>query len=189
MYFLIGLFIFTALVIGVNFCFLLIGGTPFQKGEEFAPVKMGRQTYTVERFAVAVSTSAFGVSWLLAWVYFLSAGWESFNNQLSSLLFHVVLQLVAALALLVAGIGLFRQWKSSKYLFMTAMGVLLGSVVIAIAVYGPQGHGDPIFMYLFSAWTFVVGGFLTVATYLLDKLTHQWEGEKTTQASIKPLST
>lgn len=72
MYFLIGLFIFTVAVIGMNFCFLLIGGTPFHKGEEFAPVKLGKKTYTVERFAVAVSTSVFGASWLVAWFYFFS---------------------------------------------------------------------------------------------------------------------
>lgn len=175
MYFLIGLFIFTVAVIGMNFCFLLIGGTPFHKGEEFAPVKLGKKTYTVERFAVAVSTSVFGASWLVAWFYFLFTGWDSFVSQFDSLIFHVVLQLIASLALIFAGVGLFKKWKRRKGIFLIGMAALFVSVIIAMVVYGARGHGEPIFMYLLGAWTLVVGGFLTVATYLLDRLLHEWD--------------
>lgn len=66
MYFLIELLIFNMLVLGANFCFLLVEGKPFHKGKEFAPVHAGRRTYTAERFAVGVSTSVIGVSWLAA---------------------------------------------------------------------------------------------------------------------------
>ncbi len=168
MYFLIGLFIFMTLVIGANFCFLLIGGTPFHKGSEFEPVKMIKRKYTVERFAVGVSTFVFGISWLAAWVYFLMTGWNSFTSQVGSLIFHVVLQLVAAIALTISGVGIFLQWKRSSGIFLTSMAILLFSIGIAIFVYGPHGHGDPLFMYLFGAWTLVIGGFLTTGTYLLN---------------------
>jgi hypothetical protein len=159
----------------MNFCFLLIGGTPFHKGAEGASVTVGKRAYTVERFVVAVSTSVFGIVWLAAWIYFLVSGWNSFIAQFSSLIVHVVLQLVVALALVIAGLGIFRQWKRSKGVFLISMVLLVGSVGLAIVVYGPRGHGDPIFMYLFGVWTFVVGGFLTTATYLLDRLLQDWD--------------
>lgn len=170
MYFLTGLLIFTILIIGSNFCFLLIGGTPFDEGPEFAPVKVGKRTYSVQKFAVAVSTSVFGVSWLLAWVYFLIAGWTSFALQFNSLLLHVGLQLVAGIALVISGVSIFRQWKRSKGLFLTSMAILVGSTGTAIIVYGPRGHGEPMFMYLIGIWTLVMGGYLTTAVYILDRL-------------------
>lgn len=183
MYFVIGLLIFTILVIGANFCFLLIGGTPFHKGAEFAPIKMGTRTYTVEKFAVAVSTSGFGVAWLLAWIYFLITGWSSFSAQLSSLILHVVLQLAASIALIISGVGTFRQWKRSKGLFLTSMATLVGSTGLALLVYGPRGHGEPILMYLIGIWTLVVGGFLTTAVYLLDRLINDWDEGRTRDSS------
>lgn len=175
MYFLIGLFIFMVAIIGMNFCFLLIGGTPFHKGEEFAPVKMGKRTYTVERFAVGVSTSVFGVSWLAAWLYFLFTGWDSFVAQFDSLILHVALQFIASIGLIVSGVGIFRQWKRSERIFFTGMITLLVSVGIMFAIYGPRGHGDRTIMYLLGMWTLVVGGFLTTATYLLDRLVNDWD--------------
>jgi hypothetical protein len=170
MYFVIGLIIFMMMMFGINFCFVLIGGTPFHKGEEFAPVTKGKRTYTVQRFAVAVLTSTFGAVWLAAWVYFIVTGWDSFVPQFNSLLLHVVLQFVASITLIVAGIATFKQWKRSKGLFLSSMGILVGSVVIAISMYGPRGHGEPLFMYLLGAWTLIMGGFLTTAIYLLDRL-------------------
>lgn len=170
MYFLMVLFIITVGVIGMNFCFLLIGGTPFHKGEEFAPVKMGRRTYTVERFAVGVSTSVFGVTWLLAWIYFMITGWDSFIAQIGPLFFHISMQLIASIALTISGVAIFRQWKNTNALFFGGMMVLFVSVASAILVYGPRGHGEPMFMYLLGMWTLVVGGFLTTAAYLLDRL-------------------
>jgi hypothetical protein len=170
MYFLIGLIIFNVLVLGANFCFLLIGGTPWHKGDEFSPVHMGKRTFTVERFAVGVSTSVFGISWLFAWAYFLIVGWDSFMAQFNSLFLHVALQFVASAGLMLAGVSIFRQWERSKGIFLTSMGLLVGSIVLAIAVYGPQGHGSQMFMYLIGAWTLVVGGYFTTAVYLLDRL-------------------
>jgi hypothetical protein len=175
MYFLIGLFIITVAVIGMNFCFLLIGGAPFHKGEEFAPVKMGKRSFTVERFAVAVSTGVFGAGWLVAWFYFLFTGWDSFIAQVDSLIFHVVLQFVSSIVLIIASVGLFRQWRMCKGIFLIGMATLFVSVGTAIFIYGPRGHGEPVFMYLIGAWTLVVGGFLTTATYLLDRLLHDWD--------------
>lgn len=172
MYFLIALFIFTTLIIGANFCFLLIGGTPFSKGQEGENIKMAKRTYTVERFAVGVSTGAFGLSWLIAWLYFLISGWDSFMANYGILISHVALQLFAAIGLMVAGIGIFRQWKRIKGIFLTSMGILVVSVSIAVIGYGPIGHGEPMFMYMLGIWTLVIGGFFTTAVHLLDRLMH-----------------
>jgi len=173
MYFLIGLLIFTTLVIGLNFCFLLIGGTPFHKGKEFAPVRMGGRTFTVERFAVGVSTSVFGVSWLVAWTYFLLTQWGSFVAQFQVLALHVGLQFAAGVGLLFAGIAIFKQWKKSNQVFFVSMAILVGSILVALGLHGPTGHGDPVFMYLFAAWTLVVGGIFTMAVFLLDQMLHK----------------
>lgn len=170
MYFVFGLIIFMMLVFGINFCFVLIGGTPFHKGQEFEPVTKGKRTYTVQRFAVAVLTSTFGAVWLAAWLYFIVTGWDSFVPHFNSLLLHVALQFVASIALIVAGFATFRQWKRSTDLFLSSMGILVGSILIAIAMYGPRGHGEPLFMYLLGAWTLIMGGFLTTAIFLLDRL-------------------
>ena len=175
MYFLIGLFILTTLILGINFCFLLVGGTPFDKGEESAPVMIGHRKYSVGRFAVGVSTSVFGASWLVAWSYFLLTGWDSFVAQFADLITHVVLQFLSSLGLLVAGIGIFKQWKRSKGIFLISMATMMASIGVSIVVYGPRGHGDPIFMYLLGAWTVVVGGFFTVIVYFIDRLKNEFD--------------
>jgi hypothetical protein len=167
--FMVGLLILNVLVLGANFCFLLIGGTPWQKGEEFAPIHFGKRTYTVERFAVGVSTSVFGASWLIIWFYFLIVGWDSFMAQFSSLVFHVGLQLIASIGLIAAGIAIFKQSKRNKGIFLMSMGTLVISILYAIFMYGPRGHGQPEFMYVVGALTLVVGGFLTTGIYFLDR--------------------
>lgn len=175
MYFLIGLLIFNMLVLGANFCFLLIGGTPFHKGPEFAPVHLGRKSYTVERFTVAVSVSVLGVSWLAAWTYFMIVRWDSFIIQFDALLLHVALQLLSAVGLITAGVAIFRKWRRFRGIFLTSISVLVGSIGIALVIYGPRGHGDPIFMYLFGMWTLVIGGVFTTAVYFFDRLVHDWD--------------
>ncbi|PIS10780.1 MAG: hypothetical protein COT73_07645 [Bdellovibrio sp. CG10_big_fil_rev_8_21_14_0_10_47_8] len=173
MYFFIGLFIFMALVLGMNFCFLLIGGVPFHKGAEFSPVRVGQRTYTVERFAVGVSTSVFGIGWLASWFYFLISKWSSFMVQFDTLILHVSLQFIASVGLILSGVAIFKQWKRRNGIFLTSMIILFGSIGVAILVYGPRGHGESIFMYLLGMWTLVIGGFLTAGTYLLDRLIHK----------------
>lgn len=175
MNFLIGLIIFNVLVLGANFCFLLIGGTPWHKGEESASVHLGKRTFTVERFSIGVTTSVLGISWLAAWVYFMIVGWDSFLTKFDTLIFHVALQFLASIGLIISGVATFRQWKLSKGIFLSSMGLLTGSIFIAIAIYGPRGHGNPVFMYLIGAWTLIVGGYLTTATYLLGRLVHKYD--------------
>ncbi|MGE4133853.1 MAG: hypothetical protein AB7F86_19610 [Bdellovibrionales bacterium] len=173
MYFLIGLMIVTVLIIGANFCILLSGGIPFRGTAEFAPVKIGSRSYSVERFVMGTSTSVFGISWLVAWAYFLSVGWSSFTSNMGFLFWHVILQFLAASGLLVAGIGIFKQWRRSTGLFLGSMGLLVFSVGVAIVIYGPVGHGEPVFMYLFGIWTFVVGGIFTTAVLIFDRLANE----------------
>lgn len=170
MYFLMGLMIVTMLVVGANFCVLLIGGHPFRQAKESAPIGIGNKSYSVERFAIGVSTSVFGISWIVAWAYFLSTGWSAFSSNFGFLFWHVLLQFLAALGLLLSGIGIFKKWKRSTGLFLGSMGLLVFSVGVAIAIYGPSGHGEPVFMYLFGMWTMVVGGVFTTAVLLLEKL-------------------
>lgn len=156
---------------GLNFCFLLIGGTPFQKSkEEFPTITAGKRKFSVERFTVGVATIAFGFGLTVAWIYFMILGWDSFITQASILLPHVLTQLFAGIALFTAGLGIFRQWRRSNGIFWTAMGLLLLSLVLAFLLYGPRGHGEPTFMYLFGAWIFVIGGFFTTAVFLLDRI-------------------
>lgn len=175
MTFLYGLLIFNMLVLGANFCFLLIGGYPFRRGKEHAPVHFGHKTFSVELFAVGISVSVLGLSWLVAWVYFLVQGWDSFVAQFNFLLLHVVLQFLSAVALMVAGIAIFRKWRRFKGIFLTSMATLIGSIFLALLVYGPTGHGESVFMYLFGVWTLVVGGVFTTAVYFLDRLLHDWD--------------
>lgn len=175
MNFFLGLILFNVIILGLNFCFLLIGGIPFRRGAESSPVHWGNRTFNVERFSVGVTTSVLGFSWLLAWFYFLLVGWESFMAQFQSLIVHVTLQLAAALGLVIAGVGIFWQWKHYNRVFLASMGVFMGSTVWAILVFGPQGHGSPLFMTLLTALTFAVGGFLTTATYLLDRVVHEFD--------------
>ncbi len=175
MEFLIVLLILNAIILGANFSFFLVGGLPFQKDRERAPLHMGKKRYSVERLAVGISTSTLGVSWLVAWVYFMMSRWDSFVIQFDTLLLHVSLQLLAALILILAGIALFGKWKRSRGIFLTSMALLMGSIVLAIAIYGPRGHGSPLFMYLFGMSTLVVGVMFTTAAYLLGRLLHDWD--------------
>lgn len=169
MYFLIALFFLSTLIIGANFCVLLIGGLPFRGGKEFAPLKIGDRIYSVERLSVGVSTIVFGVSWLIAWFGFIAISWDSFILQFSTVIFHVVLQLAASLGLIIAGVGIFKQWQNSKGLFLLSMVTMVGSIGVAILLHGPSGHGEPNLMYLFGIWTIVVGGVFTVIIYFIDR--------------------
>lgn len=175
MYVLIGIIILTMAALGINFCFLMVGGPPWHKGEEHEPVKIGNRTYSIERFSVGVSVSVLGLGWLGVWLYFMITGWDSFTAQLSGLLFHVLLNLAVALSLIFAGIATFRQWKRHKGVLLASLALLMGSILLSIAVYGARGHGTPIFMWLFAAWTFVVGGIFTLATYVMGRLFHYYD--------------
>lgn len=116
-----------------------------------------------------------GISWLSTWIYFMIDRWGSFVAQWESLLLHVVLQLFSSLGLIVAGFAIFKQWKSFRTFFLASIVLLVGSIGVSIAVYGPRGHGEPIFMYLFGLWTLVIGGVFTTAVYFLDQLIHDWD--------------
>lgn len=174
---LIGLMIVNVLVLGGNFCLLLVGGLPSKSKKEFSPVKMGSRTYSVERFAVGISTSTLGLTWLVAWIYFMTTRWDQFMAQAGALWPHVTLQLFASLGLIVAGYAIFKQWRRYKGIFLTSMGLLVGSLIIAMSMYGPQGHGSMTFMFLLGAWTLVIGGVFTTATFLLDRLVHELDEE------------
>ncbi len=177
MSFLIGLLIFNMIVLGANFCFLLIGGPPLRKSAEHAPLRVGNKTYSVEMFAVGVSVSALGGSWLIAWLYFLITGWSSFLAQASSLYLHVLAQLIASLTMILSGVAIFKKWRRFKGIFLISIAVLVASIGLAIVVYGPRGHGEPLFMYLFGAWTFIAGGLLTTAVYFFDRVINEWSEE------------
>ena len=183
MYFLIGLLIFNMLVFGINFCFLIIGGTPFKtKGESLEQddelIHAGNKTYTAQRFSVGVSILVLGFSWFVAWLYFLITGWESFLANMSSLMPHVLLHLISSALLVIAGIAVFKKWKRNKGIMLFSVGVLLFNIIISITIYGPEGHGNALFMYLFAMWTFIVGGVFTTGTYFLDRLVHEAEKKK-----------
>ncbi len=183
---LIGIIIFNTLVLGINFCFLLVGGPPWHKGPEFEPVKMGKRTYSVERFTVGVSISVLGASWLAAWVYFMIASEQSLAVLLSNHFLHIFLQLVASISMITAGIGIFRQWNRNKGIFLMSMGIFVGSTLFAIFLYGPVGHNtSPMFMYLLAIWTLVFGGIFTTATYLLGRLIHNYDERLTDTERIK----
>ena len=176
--FLFSLLVIISLILAANFCFLLIGRPFWQKGGEFKPIKLGQKSFTSEKFAVGVSTGVIGLGWLVAWFYFMFIQGESFVNHFRSLWFHVLLQLVASVALIVASVAIFLKWPNRKKLFFVAMGTLVASIFIALVTYGPRGHGEPIFMYLIGVWTLVVGVAFTAGVYFFDYLVHEYEDEK-----------
>jgi len=175
MKFIIGLFIFNALVLGLNFAILLTGGIPRNKGEKFDRIMIGKKIYTVERFAVGVSTSVLGTSLLLAWIYFMLIGRQSFIAQFNQLIIHVTLQLITSLSMIVAGVGIFAQWRRNKGIFLASTALLSISMIEAIVYYGPRGHGNPMVMYMIGMLTLVVGGGYTMAAYLLGRLIHNYD--------------
>ena len=170
MAFLIGVMLFMILVVGLDFSVLLIGGIPFKSGAEFDRIHIGRRAYTVPRFVMGVSTTALGLCWLVVWGYFLIRGWDSFTFQFNFLIYHVLLQLFVSVLLLLSGIAIFRKWPRRIGLFLTTMGVLLVSVVMALRVYGPTGHGSPFFMYVFGVWSLAIAALLGAAAFLFEKL-------------------
>jgi hypothetical protein len=173
----VGVMIFNMLVLGMNFCFLLVGGTPWHKGPEFEPVKLGKRTYTIERFTVGVSVTTLGISWFIAWFYFVLSSDKSISVLLSSHFLHISLQFATSIIMIVAGIGIFKQWSKNKGIFLTSMSLFVGSTLFSLFNYGFVGHGNitPVFMYLLTIWTLVFGGFLTMAVYLLGRMIHDWD--------------
>ena len=177
MNFLMGLLIFTTSIIILSFCFLLIGGVPWRKkGHDFDPILVGSKNVTIEGFSVAFSTIVIGTSWLLAWIYFMYNGWTRFLSRVDILLFlHVAFQLISALAMIIAGFGIFREWKRHKGFFVVSMGLLLFSNFYAFALYGPVGHGNNVVMYAIGIWVLIFGGLYTSATFLIGRFIHYYD--------------
>ena len=169
MNFLVGLLIFNMLVLGLNFCFLLIGGISDRTNEEFPHVILKSRDFTVEKFSLGVLTATLGLSWLAAWLYFIITGWESFLEEVLMLSWHVGLQFVVGVSLTLSGVGVFLQWKRSSALLITSTVLLVLGTVLPLIIFGPSGHGGPTFMYLFSIWTLVIGGFFALAIFILDR--------------------
>jgi hypothetical protein len=66
--------------------------------------------------------------------------------------------------------------------------MLFASVGIAITIYGSSGHDEPILTYLLGIGTLVVGGFPTVAAYLLNGLVDECDEQlPKNQIPKKPL--
>jgi hypothetical protein len=184
MNFVVGLIIFNMLVLGINFCFLLIGG-PWQKGENFQNVKVAKKVYTIERFTVGVSISILGLSYLVVWLYFMFAAAESFSFLLNRHFVHILLQLIASLTMIIAGVGIFRQWRRNKAIFLTSVTILMLSTIFALSFYGPSGHAVPSeLMVAFSLWVFIFGGILTTATYFLGRLIHNYDERLETEDKV-----
>ena len=179
---LFGLFIIMALILGANFCFLLIGDNPFQKNHKIDTQKIVRLSYSVEKFTVGITTIVFGLSSLALWVYFLIVGRESFYTQNSLLISHIGLQFISVIVLIFSGIGIMRNWKKSKAVFLISMAVLFMSIGISVYIFGPSEQSEPLFMYLLSLLILVIGGFLTLGTYFFDKFIYGYY-QKTRQAT------
>lgn len=70
---------------------------------------------------------------------------------------HLVAEVVTALALVVAGVGLFRDWQWSRRLYPVALGMLLYTVINSAGYYADLGETGMVGMFTL----------LTVATSLL----------------------
>ncbi len=185
MYFLMGLFALTVLIIGINYCVLLIGGVPFQSGAEFKNIKFGHKTYTVERLTVIVSSFIFGLSGFFVWTHFLFTKWDSIFYIDRSLILLIALHYVASIALVTSSIGLTLQWRIRTKMFWISMGALLTSclgLILALSCHGERC--EPMFLYLFSASALVIGGFLATVTYLLDGWLHIWDERLTAKRRL-----
>lgn len=170
MSFFIVLFIFLAVLLGANFCILLAGGIPFKKGVDFKILKFGKRYYSDEMFAIGVSIFVFGAGWLSTLIYLLATGWDAMANHLDSIIVHVVLQFASAVALVISGVAIFAKWKRRKELFLTSAVILFGSLAISLFAVGPKGNDDATFLYHFGLLSFVAAGFLSVGTFLLDRV-------------------
>lgn len=170
-----GLLFVNMFVLGASFCFFLIGGLPFRKSAEHAPIRVGENRYSVEMLILAISICAFGFSWFLAWTYFLIERWPYFYEQQGYIVAHLILQFATATGLLVAGYGIFRKWKHFKGIFLISVAILLASLGYSIIIFGPQGYGGPLATYFFAIWFIAIGGAFVTALYLFDRMLNVWD--------------
>lgn len=107
--------------------------------EEYSSQAITRSYSRAQLFAGSF-TVLIGLIMLAAWIYFLAQGRESFLRDFTYLVAHVVLELVSAVALIVAGAYmLLGRWRAPA-LLMTAYTLLVFTQVFSLLVYGVRGH-------------------------------------------------
>ncbi len=166
MEFYLGLFILSMTFLGMNFCFVLVGGLPWHKGEEFEPVKIGKKSFTVEMFAVGTSIFVLGATGMAAWLHMGFFEGKEFLTVFYEYPLYMSLQFMTAVAMMSAGVGIFRQCKRYKGIFLTSIGILMFGMFVAFL---SGGHRPPAPMMLVAICTLIVGTFFTTVLYTIGR--------------------
>ncbi len=94
------------------------------------------------------------------WIFFLAAGQvPEFETEPVAITFHLTAELLTAVVLIAAGVGLLRQARHAKAVYLAALG-MLSYTVINSAGYFTQ-NGDWLFVVMFGVLLV-----LTVASFL-----------------------
>lgn len=169
MYFLVSLIVISVFLFGAVFAVSFVGGPPWSKSRELSPVKVSGHFLPIEVVSIGLTLLILGTVWTTAWFYFLFSGWSSFLYQSPGIIVHAGVQLMTAASFFVAAIGILRAWPKWRGVYLFNVFFLLASTSISMLIYGPRGHGNVAVMTGIGIVSFVIGGYLTFALYVLNQ--------------------
>jgi len=126
---------FTVLMIGIVLIFVIISSLIFAYSK-----KQDRKTISKSQKLAGSLTLSLGLIMMFFWSYFVMTGWSSMMMKIDKLLPHVILQLVTAMSLFLAGIGTLRGWSRGPALLVTSAGILIFTMILSFINYGTMGH-------------------------------------------------
>ncbi len=113
-------------------------------------------------FAVILGSSMLG-QWNM---FYLSGNIPELKTEPVYFAFHITLEVITALILIAAGIGLLKEWKWGKNLFLIGMGMVFYAMVNAAGYFAQQGK--VMFIVVFAALV-VAGAVITVGLLRSEK--------------------
>jgi hypothetical protein len=124
---------------------LMLGGllsvifTAYLVLAESGAKKVRRSYNRPQKFAGGFSF-LFGALMLGAWIFFVTTGREKLIRDYGFFVPHLALEFISSLALMLAGLAVFRELVRAPALLMTAYAIVIFTKIFSIAIYGSSGH-------------------------------------------------
>lgn len=127
----------TAIVIGIFFSIIFIGYMALSASEARKLTSPRAPKRVVGALSILI-----GLLLVFSWIYFRAVALPQVWYQNLTMSFHIITELFSALALVIAGIALFKDWPRGPALFMLANAYLLFTSMLTFAIYGNVSQAE-----------------------------------------------
>ena len=103
-------------------------------------------------FAIVVGLGMIG-QWTMS---FITKGIPELETEPIRIWFHIIGELITAIALLISGIGLFAGWSWAVVLYLVASGMLIYTAIVSPGYFAQQGQ---------RIWVLIFGVLILISLY------------------------